>query len=149
MFTALGVAVWPTLFMAVMLDVMNGLTLSIVYGLKRKVDFRYGLIFGLPTAAIAVTIALVLNDFINNNTDALESAAAFVPLIIGIQFGVRAILTYRRRRQLAAQQQQRQEQAASGGGVPPAPKGLEDGEGYGVRAYRPGKGSTQSSLRGN
>ena len=37
MFTAFALPVWQALFMAVMLDVVNGLTLSIVYGVKRKV----------------------------------------------------------------------------------------------------------------
>ena len=96
-----------------------------------QVDFRYGVVFGLFTSVVAITMSIVLSGFIDSNTDALESAAAFVPLLIGIQFSVRAIITYRtRRKQAAARAAAAAAEAASGITRPSmATPQLDDNEG--------------------
>eukprot|EP00999_Lentomonas_sp_LEN2_P002683 NODE_558_length_1368_cov_80.441579_g522_i0.p1 GENE.NODE_558_length_1368_cov_80.441579_g522_i0~~NODE_558_length_1368_cov_80.441579_g522_i0.p1 ORF type:complete len:400 (-),score=62.19 NODE_558_length_1368_cov_80.441579_g522_i0:12-1211(-) len=104
LFTALGLPVFQSLFVSVMLDVCNGLALTLIYGWHGRVDFRYGVAFGSVTSGIAILIALSLSDFIENNEQILQSAAAFIPVLIGIQFLIKGILAYRAKKKLDAQQ---------------------------------------------
>jgi len=101
-----------------------------------QVDFRYGTIFGLFTSSIAITFSIVLSGWVEQNSDALEKAAAFVPLIIGLQFGARAFVAYRKRRQRQAADAER---AANGAAIAPITP-LDDGEGCAAHARRRNRG---------
>ena len=103
LFSVFGLPVFQALFVSVMLDVTNGLTLTIIYGLHGKVDFRYGVTFGVVALAWAVLLSIVLSDWIEVNEDKLKKAVSFVPLLIALQFLIRGLLAWRRKRRETAE----------------------------------------------
>jgi hypothetical protein len=126
LFVLLELPVNQAIFVSVMLDIFNCLTITVIYTRSRKVrrlsatallvhtraclpdcggaqvDFRYGVLFGLYVTIIAVTMAMTLRDklaiFVVVKPEAITNAVTYVPLVIGAQFIVRILIVMRRHR---------------------------------------------------
>ena len=86
------------MFLSVLQDFFNSLALSLIYGRHGRVDWKYGLYYGVLGAAAACTLALVLSGYIEQHEEMLESYMFFVPLVLGVGFTIKGFMVLQRRK---------------------------------------------------
>jgi hypothetical protein len=101
LFVGFEMNIFEAVVLSVLLDLCNGLTLSIINGYRGDVDWRFGTLFGVITAACAVPPALLFREVIEHEQEFVKFTAAFIPAVMAIAFfakGLRLLKEEKRER---------------------------------------------------
>eukprot|EP01100_Stratorugosa_tubuloviscum_P015777 TRINITY_DN93_c0_g1_i1.p1 TRINITY_DN93_c0_g1~~TRINITY_DN93_c0_g1_i1.p1 ORF type:complete len:437 (-),score=205.83 TRINITY_DN93_c0_g1_i1:76-1386(-) len=106
-YVGFGFSVWESILCSVLMDMFNGISLTIFYSFHDQVDFRYGFFYGLIAVIVACIISHFTQNWIAEHEDKLRGAVAFFPLILAVFFSIKAFLVWRKNRKLQQEQLQK------------------------------------------
>lgn len=92
MFAIWRFGVFPSIFIAVAIDLTNYIVLTCIYAYNKKVVFASGLILGLIQASVSTAVSFWTEHLLLRYSNFLRGGIAVIPFVLGFIFLVRFII---------------------------------------------------------
>jgi len=85
-FIAFGFGIYESIFLSIIVDLINALILTVIYGKNKRINFRDGFLYAIPALVGAAIAFFVAQDFLEQNSSLLRGGVGYVIIILGISF---------------------------------------------------------------
>jgi len=98
LFVGFEMDILHAVFVSMMCDLCNGISLSLINGCHGYIDWKFGSLFGVITACFAVPPALLLRHIIENELEIVKYTAALIPAVMAVVFFIKGIQILRNKK---------------------------------------------------